>query len=125
MKTAALSLALATVLLQACASAPPPPAETPQLLGRIEARQAASSTPAASQSKLALSPVAMAVQEVRHAGTHQVYTVKSAEGVRWAVASSADFAVGACVQAWGVARPLNAGYARLGELTLKASSDCK
>ncbi len=124
MKTDVLAWFTPVLLLQACASAPPP-ADKPQLLGRVEARQAASSTPDTSQSKLALSPVAMAVQEVRHAGAHQVYTVKAADGARWSVASTDDFAVGACVQAWGPARPVNAGYARLGELTLKPSKDCR
>lgn len=124
MKFQLLGLLATTLGLLAC-STPGPGHDQPLLLGRITARQPASSTASTTQSRLALSPAAMAVQETRHAGAHQVYTLTSADGVTWSVAATADFAIGACAQAWGAGRPLHAGMARLGELTLKPSNDCR
>lgn len=113
----------AAALLGGCASAPAP-VDRPLLLGRVEQGTPARSTAPTRDSKLAMSPAAMALKEAFRGGTHQVYSVRSADGVRWSVASPAQFAPGACVQAWGAVPPLNVGYARLGELTLKPAAGC-
>lgn len=120
-----IAAAGAAMAVSACSTTPAPPPEQPLLLGRIEAKQPASSTAGTAQSKLAMSPLLSAAREPFHPDAHQVYTLKSAEGVQWSVASTADFAIGACAQAWGVARPLNAGYARMGELSLRPSTECR